>query len=141
MLTINQKIQIPESELEEQFVRSSGPGGQNVNKVATAVQLRFDVENSRHLDEEVKSRLKRAAASYMMDDGVILIKAKRYRTQERNREDARARLAALIRKALHKPKRRKKTKPSRAARQRRLDEKKQQSDKKKHRRKPRLENN
>jgi len=139
MLSINHKIQIPESELEEQFVRSSGPGGQNVNKVATAVQLRFDVDESRHLDDEVKSRLKRTAASRMTDEGVILIEAKRYRTQERNREDARERLAALIRKALRKPKRRKKTKPSRAARQRRLDEKKKRAEKKIYRRKPRLE--
>lgn len=135
MLHINSHIQIPENELAETFIRSSGPGGQNVNKVASAVQLRFDVEGSDELSEEVKQRLMRLAGSRVTSDGVIVIEAKRYRDQEKNRADARERLAALIRRAQEKPKPRKRTKPSRASIQRRLDEKKQRGERKQTRRK------
>ena len=135
MLTITTHLSIPENELEESFVRSSGPGGQNVNKVATAVQLRFDVDGSSSLSADVKARLVKLAGSRMTDEGVLVIDAHRYRTQEKNREDARERLAILIRRALHKPARRKATRPSRAARQRRLDAKKKHGQLKSARRK------
>ena len=120
MLIISERIQIPESELSESFVRSSGPGGQNVNKVATAVQLRFDALHSPNLTDEVRQRLIRLAGSRATDEGVLVIEARRFRTQEKNREDARERLALLIRKALHKPASRKPTRPGAAARRRRL---------------------
>jgi ribosome-associated protein len=100
MLIISERIQIPESELSESFVRSSGPGGQNVNKVATAVQLRFDAAHSPSLSDEVRRRLIRLAGSRATDEGVLVIEARRFRTQEKNREDARERLALLLRKAL-----------------------------------------
>ena len=135
MLTITSYLPIPEAELDESFVRSSGPGGQNVNKVATAVQLRFDVRNSPSLSGDVKARLVKLAGRRMTDEGVLVIDAHRYRTQEKNREDARERLAILVRRALHKPARRKSTRPSRAARQRRLDAKKKHGQLKNTRRK------
>ncbi len=135
MLFVNSRIQIPENELSETFIRSSGPGGQNVNKVASAVQLRFDAQRSDALSEEVKQRLLRLAGSRATSEGVIVIKAKRYRDQEKNRIDAHERLAALIRRALEKPKPCKRTKPSRASIQKRLDEKKQRGEKKTLRRK------
>lgn len=135
MLFINSRIQIAENELSETFIRSSGPGGQNVNKVASAVQLRFNAQGSDALSEEVKQRLKRLAGSRATGDGMIVIEARRYRDQEKNRADARERLAALIRRALERPKPRKRTKPSRASIQKRLDEKKQRGEKKSLRRK------
>ena len=113
-------IRIAESELEEQFVCSSGPGGQNVNKVATAVELRFDVRRSPTLPEPVRLRLERLAGRRLTKDGVLVIRADRFRTQEQNRVDARARLADLIRRAAVPPKARIKTKPTRAAKERRL---------------------
>ncbi len=131
MLTITQTIQIDEQELMESFIRSSGPGGQNVNKVATAVQLRFDAGNSTALDEQVKLRLKRLAGRRMTDEGVIVIEARRYREQEKNRLDARDRLAALIRRACEKPRLRRKTRPTKASVQRRVEGKKRRSDVKK----------
>jgi ribosome-associated protein len=134
MLHINSRIQIQENELEETFVRSSGPGGQNVNKVASAVQLRFDAQSSDALSDEVKQRLKRLAGSRATGEGVIVIEAKRYRDQEKNRVDARERLAVLIRRALEKPKPRRHTQPSRASIQKRLDEKKLRGERKKTRR-------
>ncbi len=124
MLIVNAQIFIPADELEEVFVRSSGPGGQNVNKVATAVQLRFNVARSPSLTEEVRQRLARLAGRRMTDEGELVIEARRYRSQEKNRADARERLALLIRKALHKPAARKPTRPGAAARKRRVDEKK-----------------
>src|SRR5437868_11640793 len=115
-LEITPALVIEDSELEERFVRASGPGGQNVNKVSTAVQLRFDVGHSR-LDGEVRDRLRALAGSRMTDEDVLLIDARAHRTQGQNREEARARLADLIRRALIRPKRRKKTRPGAAAKQ------------------------
>ena len=123
-LEITPALVIDDSELEERFVRASGPGGQNVNKVSTAVQLRFDVGRSRLLSEEVRARLRTIAGSRMTDEDVLVIDARSHRTQGQNREDARARLAEFIRKALVRPKRRQKTRPGAAAKQRRLDTKK-----------------
>ncbi len=134
MLIISERIQIPESEISESFVRSSGPGGQNVNKVATAVQLRFDAAHSPSLSDEVKQRLIRLAGSRATEEGVLVIEARRFRTQEKNREDARERLTLLIRKALHKPASRKPTHPGAAARRRRLEDKKLHGELKRSRR-------
>ncbi len=120
MIRVNRHICIPESELQEQFVRASGPGGQNVNKVATAVELRFDVRNSPSLPEDVRSRLERLAGRRLTREGVIVIQAQSHRTQERNRADARDRLTRLIRRAAVAPKPRVKTRPTRASIERRL---------------------
>ena len=116
-------IEIPDNELSLSFVRSSGPGGQNVNKVATAVQLRFDLERSAVLSDGVKARLKALSGRRLTADGSILIIARNHRTQERNRREAHERLTDLIRRALTVPKPRKATKPPRAARERRLEHK------------------
>jgi ribosome-associated protein len=124
---VSSEIVIPESELTERFVRSSGPGGQNVNKVATAVELRFDVARSPTLPEAVRERLLARRDRRMTAEGVLVISAQRFRTQERNREDARARLAAFVAAGAEAPKPRVATKPSRAAKQRRLDDKRQRS--------------
>jgi ribosome-associated protein len=122
-MEITDTISIDERELEERFIRASGPGGQNVNKVSTAVELRFDVRRSPSLPEGVRDRLERLAGRRLTDEGVLVIRAERHRTQERNREDARDRLAELVREALYVPKKRVKTKPSRAAKARRVDSK------------------
>ena len=138
MLYITQKIQIDENELQESFIRASGPGGQNVNKVATAVQLRFNAERTTVLDEDVKKRLKRLAGRRMAADGEIVIEAKRYREQEKNRADARERLAVLIRKALEKPRLRRQTRPTKASVVRRVEAKKKRGSVKKMRSKPEI---
>src|SRR5688572_14008091 len=124
MIQVTPTIAIPESEISERFVRASGPGGQNVNKVSTAVQLRFDPSRSPALSGEVRERLRVLAGSRMTNEGVLVIDAREHRTQSQNREEARERLAELIRRALVRPKRRKKTRPGLAAKQRRIDTKK-----------------
>ena len=125
MLQITPSIQINENELQFDYIRASGPGGQNVNKVATAVQLRFDISNSPSLASDLKGRLLRLAGNRINADGILLIEAKRFRTQEQNREDATQRLVELLRKAAIKPKKRLKTKPTKASKEERLKEKKQ----------------
>ncbi len=127
MLEITPTIFLEESELQEEFVRAAGPGGQNVNKVATAVQLRFDAAHSAALTDEVRTRLLRLAGSRATTEGVVLILARQYRTQAENRAAARAQLAELIRRATIKPKTRRATKPTYAARQQRLAGKKQRA--------------
>ncbi len=122
-IRITPHIAIEEDALVFAFLRASGPGGQNVNKVETAVQLRFDVEASTALDEAVKARLAKLAGQRLTKDGVLVIQAQRFRSQERNRADAVARLVALIAAAAEKPKPRVKTRPTRAAKERRVDSK------------------
>ena len=134
MIRITPTIALSERELEERFIRAAGPGGQNVNKVATAVQLRFDVEHSPSLPEAVRSRLHRLAGRRMTVDGVLVIEARRYRTQERNRQDALDRLVALIQKAAQPPKPRKPTRPTLASKRRRLERKRQRAETKRARR-------
>jgi ribosome-associated protein len=124
MIRITDHIAIDESEISESFIRASGPGGQNVNKLATAVQLRFDVRHSPSLPDEVRARLERIAGRRLTRDGVLVITAQRYRTQERNREDALARLVELIRAATVRPVPRRPTKPTFASKVRRLEGKK-----------------
>lgn len=127
MLPITPSLAIREEEIVLDFVRADGPGGQNINKVATAVQLRFDVRNSPSLPEEVKGRLLRLAGRRVTRDGVLIIEAKRFRTQEQNRDDALQRLAGLIRRAAALPRPRRPTRPGAAARARRLEAKKRRS--------------
>ena len=127
MLEITPDLSLPDDELIERFVRSSGPGGQNVNKVATAVELRFDIANSPTLPEPVRARRLAKRDRRVTDEGVLVLSAQRFRTQDRNREDARERLQAFIATGLHAPKPRIATKPSRAAKKRRLDDKRGRS--------------
>jgi ribosome-associated protein len=136
MLRVTENIVIDEQELDYTFVHASGPGGQNVNKVATAVQLRFNVAHSPSLPEEVRERLLRQAAGYITQDGMLIIDARQYRSQWRNRQDATQRLIALIRQAAIIPKPRRATKPSRAVKERRLQAKRQRTETKRLRRPP-----
>ena len=124
MIRVDHRISIDERELEERFIRASGPGGQNVNKLATAVQLRFDVRHSPSLPAQVRTRLERLAGRRLTRDGVLVINAQRHRTQERNRQDALERLIALIQGAAVAPVPRRPTKPTAGARERRLQSKK-----------------
>jgi ribosome-associated protein len=127
MLEINPQIAIAEDELVERFVRSSGPGGQNVNKVASAVELRFDAAKSPSLPEPVRERLLARRDRRITDEGVIVISAQRFRTQDRNRQDARERLVGIIAAAVAAPIKRVATKPTRASRERRLTGKRERS--------------
>ena len=127
MLQVTPTIAIPDDELVERFVRASGPGGQNVNKVASAVELRFDALNSPSLDEPLRARLLARRDRRITDEGVVVIAAQRFRTQERNREDARERLVALLQAANHVAKKRVATRPTRASKERRLGAKKERS--------------
>ena len=127
MIQVTGRIAIDEREIEESFVRSSGPGGQNVNKLSTAVQLRVDVRHSPSLPRDVRERLERIAGSRLTNDGVLIIIAQRHRTQLRNREDALNRLIEMIRQAAIAPVKRRPTRPTKASRERRIEGKKRRS--------------
>ncbi|HET7922213.1 MAG TPA: alternative ribosome rescue aminoacyl-tRNA hydrolase ArfB [Gammaproteobacteria bacterium] len=134
MVRITPRLMLDERELEFRFVRASGPGGQNVNKLATAAELRFDVNASISVPQAVKQRLRLLAANRINHDGVLVISAQRFRTQERNRADALERLVTLLRRAAVVPKKRLATRPSAASRRRRLEGKRRVADKKRLRR-------
>ena len=136
MVQVAPGVAIPEDELDERFILAGGPGGQNVNKVATAVQLRFDVAGSPSLPPEVRQRLRRIAGTRVTADGVLVMTARRYRTREANRRDARARLAGLVARALQAPRPRHATRPTRAARERRLQDKARRGTVKRQRTRP-----
>ena len=127
MIRVTDNISLAETELEWQFIRASGPGGQNVNKVSSAVELRFDVARTRRLNSEIKSRLRKLAGHRMSAEGVLVIQARRYRSQARNREDALERLVTLVRSATRPPKVRKATKPTAAAKRKRVEDKKKRA--------------
>lgn len=128
MAQITPQLSIPDEEIKFEFIRAGGPGGQNINKVATAVQLRFDARNSPSLADDVKERLIKLAGARATNDGILIIEAKNHRTQEQNRAEAILRLTALIQQALEKPKPRKKTKPGVTASAARVFEKKRRGE-------------
>ena len=134
MIRVSPTLAIEDAEIEERFVRASGPGGQNVNKVATAVELRFDAGGSPSIDDATRERLRTLAGNRMTADGVLVIDARRHRTQAQNRADARARLIELLRQAAVAPKRRRKTRPGAQAKQRRIESKRHRSEAKRQRR-------
>ncbi|MBI4289194.1 MAG: aminoacyl-tRNA hydrolase [Chloroflexi bacterium] len=136
MIQITDAIAIDESELREEFVRASGPGGQNVNKVATAVQLRFDVAHSLSLPDDVRQRLMSLARNRITEEGVLIIDARRFRTQAANRQDAIERLVELVRKAAQEPQVRRKTRPTLASKTRRLESKRRRGEAKRLREPP-----
>jgi ribosome-associated protein len=134
MIRVTAHIAIDDNEIEESFIRSSGPGGQNVNKLATAVQLRFDVRHSPSLSDDVRARLETLAGRRLTRDGVLVLTAQRHRTQERNRQDALDRLIELIRQAAVRPTPRRPTRPTKASRERRIEHKKRRGSVKRLRR-------
>jgi ribosome-associated protein len=128
MIEVSSTVMIDEKEIQYEFVRASGPGGQNVNKVASSVQLRFDIRNSPSLDADVKARLVKLAGSRVTEEGILIIEASRYRSQEQNRQDALRRLLRFIGLAAQEPKRRKKTRPTLESKKRRLEEKRRRGE-------------
>lgn len=139
IIRITPEIAIDDADLDERFVLASGPGGQNVNKVATAVQLRFDIVHAGMLSEPVRARLMKLGGRRVTKEGVLVLDGRRFRTQERNREDVRARLFELVRQAAAVPRKRVKTRPTKASRQRRIDSKVVRSRLKRNRAKPVLD--
>ncbi len=139
MIKITDTVSIDDSEFSEEFKRAGGPGGQHVNKVSSAVVLRFDIRAAASIPEDAKERLARLGGRRVTDDGVLVIEARRFRSQDANREDARTRLAALVLRSLERPRPRAKTRPTRASKERRLESKRKRTAAKKMRRPPRGE--